>query len=333
MYNNSVFSVKPISINDCFSNIECYIEHACRLKDSRIAVLLFYYYLNFSDHKIIIIDPISFQKSFEFDFSNACYHKIDQLPNGHIITFPEVHMFDISNQNNIKKYDIKADCDSYCNYELLPNNELAILYQNGIINVHHCDTPYHFKYTLRKKTANTEGKWIKFIFSIKMLMVCLRDSIKYTRSFHFIDLESKEVVTYLQLPKAIIFPNLIELENKKLLIQDEDSFFVLNLKSFLVEIRFDYYIKRLEKLICHNLPFLVKIDRKIIDNMQIINDKSKIENSVVLNIGNENIVVIRFKEYCVPISNYTHSQLFLSNSSELFELTNNYHYNNYKYDC
>ena len=67
--------------------------------------------------------------------------------------------------------------------------------------------------------------------------------------------------------------------------------------------------------------------------MQIINDKSKIENSVVLNIGNENIVVIRFKEYCVPISNYTHLQLFLSNSSELFELTNNYHYNNYKYDC
>ena len=82
---------------------------------------------------------------------------------------------------------------------------------------------------------------------------------RLTFSLSFIDLNSKQIMTLLHSNrKKEIFSNIIELDNLKFLVEDEESFFVLNLKNFQIEQTVIYPLTAREQCMCLNIPFLIK---------------------------------------------------------------------------
>ena len=117
------------------------------------------------------------------------------------------------------------------------------------------------KYTLVKEKKNEVNCWGRYLTSMQMLMICTMKEQMYTFSFSFIDLYSKQIMTSLFSNNKIeIYSNIIELKNFKLLVEDNDFFFVLNLRNFQIEQTVSYIITEREQGVCLNIPFLIRKD-------------------------------------------------------------------------
>ena len=125
LMNKSIFSIQQISLK--YKPEERFepIGYSIFLPDSRI-VFISRFVLSRCCHKLMVIDPKSPNNNFSFDYCNSKVFTLELLDNGHIITSPNVSMFDISNPSNIKEYNVTNEYNSSYGYALLPNNEIAI---------------------------------------------------------------------------------------------------------------------------------------------------------------------------------------------------------------
>ena len=276
----SLFTLKSIPIDfsdDDIAQMKILIVFATLLKDSRIAIISKY---QLCDYEIHIINPNTSQVELSFGRCGECYFKIEGLPNGHLIVTPSFFIFDISDPNSIQKY--KTTKKGALEYALLPDDEMALIYHDSKIEIYQSVYPYLLKDTLFEPKTDLQGLWVKFVYSINMLMACFiigGSNAKNTRytSLHFFDLEKGQCVTSIKFNHCnLIFSNIIELKDFKLLVEDEDSFYVLNLESFIIEEKFDYKLNDYESCLNINVPFLIRIDNITQSNLQFINDKSNL---------------------------------------------------------
>lgn len=186
------------------------------------------------------------------------------------------------------------------------------------------------KYTLVKEKKNEVNCWGRYLTSMQMLMICTMKEQMYTFSFSFIDLYSKQIMTSLfSNHKIEIYSKIIELKNFKLLVEDDDFFFVLNLRNFQIEQTVSYIITEREQGVCLNIPFLIKKDLAHQQEIDVIKENFGIIGYKVIDIDKEQVIVLKLKMgyICNVFNNNT--IYYFDHLRQFLELTNHCHYQNY----
>ena len=332
LMNKSIFSIQQISLK--YKPEERFepIGYSIFLPDSRI-IFISRFVLSQCCHKIMVIDPKSPNNNFSFDYCNSKVFTLELLDNGHIITSPNVSMFDISNPSNIKEYNVTNEYNSSYGYALLPNNEIAIFYLDAKINIHHRDCPYQYKYTLQNFIFNHYIPFGKYIHSVKKLLIFLYNLSKKCYSIHFYDMTTKEIVTSIKWnPTRSLCPNIIELKECRLLLEDNEAFYVLNLKTFCIEKSFEYQLDEYETTHFMIVSFLINANDEQLKTLPLFNGLyNKIESYNTFTFGNDKLLVLRMKRgYICTYQIDDYVLFYFEPNGALYKLTNNFNYSNYE---
>ena len=147
------------------------------------------------------------------------------------------------------------------------------------------------------------------------------------------DMTTKEIVTSIKWnPTRSLCPNIIELKECRLLLEDNEAFYVLNLKTFCIEKSFEYQLDEYETTHFMIVSFLINANDEQLKTLPLFNGLyNKIESYNTFTFGNDKLLVLRMKRgYICTYQIDDYVLFYFEPNGALYKLTNNFNYSNYE---